>query len=87
MLIGLIDFLPVIQNSTRIEKLKMVSPLRKLCFNNLNNKITSTLYITTRYGHHLRGKPPGIARSLQDRFDGIKMFKQIPIKIPCEVIL
>lgn len=48
----------------------MVASLWKLCFNNLNVRISSNLYISTRNGHHLRGKPPGIARTLQERLDG-----------------
>ncbi|KAI4471810.1 phosphatidylethanolamine-binding protein [Holotrichia oblita] len=48
----------------------MASSLQKLCLNNLNR--FTNIYVSTRYGHHLRGKPPGVARTLQDRFDELK---------------
>lgn len=54
-------------------EIKMVASLFKLCFNNFGNKITSTVYVSIRNGHHLRGKPPGIARTLQQRLDGINL--------------
>lgn len=36
----------------------------------INNNLASNLRVTVRHGHHLRGKPPGIARTLKQRLDG-----------------
>ncbi|XP_019871903.2 39S ribosomal protein L38, mitochondrial [Aethina tumida] len=45
----------------------MASSLWKLCNTNLNLNINSSLCGSVRNGHHLRGKPPGVARSLKER--------------------
>lgn len=37
---------------------------------NVNAKLSPNLRISIRNGHHLRGKPPGIARSLEQRMEG-----------------
>ncbi|XP_017779211.1 PREDICTED: 39S ribosomal protein L38, mitochondrial [Nicrophorus vespilloides] len=36
---------------------------------NLNTKLNPSLGGSVRYGHHLRGKPPGVARSLEQRLE------------------
>lgn len=49
----------------------MAAPLWKLCVNyNLSIKISSCIHVTVRNGHHMRGKPPGVARSLEQRLAG-----------------
>lgn len=58
----------------------MAVSLQKLCLLNNFNRITN-IYVSTRYGHHLRGKPPGVARTLQDRFDGIKARRSYKIEL------
>ncbi|GJQ84260.1 putative DNA helicase [Trypoxylus dichotomus] len=47
----------------------MAISLQKLC---LNGRISCCNYVSARYGHHLRGKPPGVARTIQDRLDELK---------------
>lgn len=50
----------------------MAASLWKICNSNLNLKIISSNFtVSVRNGHHIRGKPPGVARSLQQRLDGI----------------
>ncbi|CAG9864449.1 unnamed protein product [Phyllotreta striolata] len=43
----------------------MANNLWNICFRNVNN--LNSLYISVRHGHHLRGKPPGIAKSLETK--------------------
>lgn len=49
----------------------MAARLWKTCNNlNLSPKISYNLSNQVRHGHHLRGKPPGVARSLEQRLEG-----------------
>ncbi|KAJ8937134.1 hypothetical protein NQ318_019396 [Aromia moschata] len=53
----------------KLNRKKMACCLWKICNNasNLSGNINSFLYYSLRYGHHLRGKPPGIAKSLDQK--------------------
>jgi hypothetical protein len=44
----------------------MYVPLLKLCARDVNALQISLV----RYGHHIRGKPPGVARNLKQRLEG-----------------
>ncbi|KRT83841.1 hypothetical protein AMK59_3674, partial [Oryctes borbonicus] len=61
---------------------KMASSLQKLFLMGLNSRISCCNYISARYGHHLRGKPPGLARTIQDRLDELdKTDPEIDFKV------
>lgn len=49
----------------------MACSLWKLCNFNLNTTVTSSLCGAVRKGHHLRGLPPGIAKSLDQKLEGM----------------
>lgn len=49
---------------------KMACSLWKLCNSNLNATVNSSLRGAIRKGHHLRGLPPGIAKSLEQKLEG-----------------
>lgn len=51
----------------------MASPLWKLCSKTLNGNINA-ISGSIRWGHHLRGKPPGIAKTLEQKMQGF-LFK------------
>lgn len=46
----------------------MAVNLWKICF--ASTKFSPNLQTSVRNGHHLRGKPPGLARTLKQRLDG-----------------
>lgn len=48
----------------------MAASFWKICHVNLAGTINSAFCISIRNGHHLRGKPPGIAKSLDQKLTG-----------------
>ncbi|XP_066148395.1 large ribosomal subunit protein mL38 [Euwallacea fornicatus] len=49
----------------------MSNVLLKLLAPSLSQQSSSSLALSVRHGHHLRGKPPGVARTLQQRLEEI----------------
>lgn len=49
----------------------MAAVLLRLSNLNLPQKIAQNVIISVRKGHHLRGLPPGVARSIKQRLEGI----------------
>lgn len=43
-------------------------------FNYLKNDLLVINYQQLRHGHKIRGKPPGVAKTLKQRLEGIIMF-------------
>lgn len=47
------------------------SLLTKICNRGVfNEKVCTTLSVSVRNGHHMRGKPPGVAKNLEQRLAG-----------------
>ncbi|VEN48228.1 unnamed protein product [Callosobruchus maculatus] len=47
----------------------MAVTLWKFCNSKLNNSVASCFNGAVRHGHHLRGKPPGVAKSLEQKLE------------------
>ncbi|XP_018318763.1 39S ribosomal protein L38, mitochondrial [Agrilus planipennis] len=65
----------------------MISNSCKLLNANFNSKLCSTICVSVRHGHHMRGKPPGVARTLEQRLAEInykdpKLYYKVDIGLP-----
>lgn len=39
----------------------------KILNKQFTDKVQSTVIVNVRHGHHLRGKPPGVAKTIEER--------------------
>nr|XP_022915739.1 39S ribosomal protein L38, mitochondrial [Onthophagus taurus] len=65
----------------------MAASIWKLCTSSINPKICSNLNGAIRSGHHLRGKPPGVARTLDQRLQELnykdpELYFKVDIGLP-----